>query len=146
MVLSPAPASQGLQARGTQGFSLEKFTKVDYGNFQSRVLQRGSSGVAVPCIPGADGLRILVKSLQAEGVKQLWGYPGGAVLYIYDALYKQDTIQHVLVRHEQAAVHAADGFARATGEVGVALVTSGPGLTNAVTGIATAYTDSIPWS
>ena len=90
------------------------------------------------------GAEILVKSLQAEGVQHLWGYPGGAVLYIYDALYKQDTIQHVLVRHEQAAVHAADGFARATGEVGVALVTSGPGLTNAVTGIATAYTDSIP--
>ena len=90
------------------------------------------------------GSEILVKSLQAEGVKHLWGYPGGAVLYIYDALYKQDSIQHVLVRHEQAAVHAADGFARATGEVGVALVTSGPGLTNAVTGIATAYTDSIP--
>ncbi|MBV8250849.1 MAG: acetolactate synthase 3 large subunit, partial [Comamonas sp.] len=90
------------------------------------------------------GSEILIKSLQAEGVKQLWGYPGGAVLYIYDALYKQDSIQHVLVRHEQAAVHAADGFARATGEVGVALVTSGPGLTNAVTGIATAYTDSIP--
>ncbi len=74
----------------------------------------------------------------------LWGYPGGAVLYIYDALYKQDTIQHVLVRHEQAAVHAADGYARATGEVGVALVTSGPGVTNAITGIATAYMDSIP--
>ena len=90
------------------------------------------------------GAEVLVKALQAEGVKHLWGYPGGAVLYIYDALYKQDTIQHVLVRHEQAAVHAADGFARATGEVGVALVTSGPGLTNAVTGIATAYTDSIP--
>ena len=90
------------------------------------------------------GAEILVKALQAEGVKHLWGYPGGAVLYIYDALYKQDTIEHVLVRHEQAAVHAADGFARATGEVGVALVTSGPGLTNAVTGIATAYTDSIP--
>ena len=90
------------------------------------------------------GAEILVRALQAEGVKQIWGYPGGAVLYIYDAIYKQDTIQHVLVRHEQAAVHAADGFARATGEVGVALVTSGPGLTNAVTGIATAYTDSIP--
>jgi len=90
------------------------------------------------------GAEVLVKALQAEGVQQLWGYPGGAVLYIYDALYKQDTINHVLVRHEQAAVHAADGFARATGEVGVALVTSGPGLTNAVTGIATAYTDSIP--
>jgi hypothetical protein len=70
--------------------------------------------------------------------------PGGAVLHIYDAFYKQDTIQHILVRHEQAAVHAADGYARATGEVGVALVTSGPGVTNAVTGIATAYMDSIP--
>ena len=90
------------------------------------------------------GSEILVKSLQAENVQFIWGYPGGAVLYIYDALYKQDTIQHVLVRHEQAAVHAADGYARATGEVGVALVTSGPGLTNAVTGIATAYMDSSP--
>ena len=90
------------------------------------------------------GAEILIKSLQAENVQYIWGYPGGAVLYIYDALYKQDTIQHVLVRHEQAAVHAADGYARATGDVGVALVTSGPGLTNAVTGIATAYMDSIP--
>lgn len=91
-----------------------------------------------------NGSEILVRCLQAEGVRHLWGYPGGAVLYIYDALYKQDSIQHVLVRHEQAAVHAADGFARATGEVGVALVTSGPGVTNAITGIATAYMDSIP--
>jgi acetolactate synthase-1/2/3 large subunit len=91
-----------------------------------------------------NGSEILVRCLQAEGVKYLWGYPGGAVLYIYDALYKQDSIEHVLVRHEQAAVHAADGYARATGEVGVALVTSGPGVTNAVTGIATAYMDSIP--
>jgi acetolactate synthase-1/2/3 large subunit len=90
------------------------------------------------------GAEIMVRALQAEGVKYIWGYPGGAVLYIYDALYKQDTMQHVLVRHEQAAVHAADGYARATGDVGVALVTSGPGVTNAVTGIATAYTDSIP--
>jgi len=90
------------------------------------------------------GSEILVKALQAEGVKFVWGYPGGAVLHIYDALYKQETIQHVLVRHEQAAVHAADGYARATGDVGVALVTSGPGVTNAVTGIATAYMDSIP--
>jgi acetolactate synthase-1/2/3 large subunit len=94
--------------------------------------------------PEPNGSEILVRCLQAEGVRYLWGYPGGAVLYIYDALYKQDTIQHVLVRHEQAAVHAADGYARATGEVGVALVTSGPGVTNAVTGIATAYMDSIP--
>ncbi len=90
------------------------------------------------------GSEIMVRALQAEQVKFIWGYPGGAVLYIYDALYKQDTIQHVLVRHEQGAVHAADGYARATGEVGVALVTSGPGVTNAVTGIATAYMDSIP--
>ena len=90
------------------------------------------------------GAEILVKALEAEGVKYIWGYPGGAVLHIYDALYKQESILHVLVRHEQAAVHAADGYARATGDVGVALVTSGPGLTNAVTGIATAYMDSIP--
>jgi acetolactate synthase I/II/III large subunit len=107
-------------------------------------LKRAAS--AHPPTPPAEpnGSEILVKCLQAESVKFLWGYPGGAVLYIYDALYKQDTIEHVLVRHEQAAVHAADGYARATGEVGVALVTSGPGVTNAVTGIATAYMDSIP--
>ena len=104
------------------------------------------AALAQPTPPSQDpnGSEILVRCLQAEGVKFLWGYPGGAVLYIYDALYKQDTIEHVLVRHEQAAVHAADGYARATGEVGVALVTSGPGVTNAVTGIATAYMDSIP--
>ncbi len=90
------------------------------------------------------GGEILIKALQAENVKYVWGYPGGAVLHIYDAFYKQNTIEHILVRHEQAAVHAADGYARATGDVGVALVTSGPGVTNAVTGIATAYMDSIP--
>jgi len=90
------------------------------------------------------GAEILIKALQAENVKYVWGYPGGAVLHIYDAFYKQDSIQHILVRHEQAAVHAADGYARATGDVGVALVTSGPGVTNAITGIATAYMDSIP--
>ena len=95
-------------------------------------------------VPELRGAEILIKALQAENVQYVWGYPGGAVLHIYDAFYKQDTIQHVLVRHEQAAVHAADGYARATGEVGVALVTSGPGVTNAVTGIATAYMDSIP--
>jgi len=99
---------------------------------------------AAPATQELMGAEILVKALQAEGVKYIWGYPGGAVLYIYDALYKQDTMQHVLVRHEQAAIHAADGYARATGDVGVALVTSGPGVTNAVTGIATAYMDSIP--
>jgi acetolactate synthase I/II/III large subunit len=91
-----------------------------------------------------NGSEILIRCLQAENVEFVWGYPGGSVLYIYDALYKQESIQHVLVRHEQAAVHAADGYSRATGNVGVALVTSGPGVTNAVTGIATAYMDSIP--
>ena len=104
-------------------------------------MSQGNAGTAAEILNGSD---ILVRCLQAENVKFMWGYPGGAVLYIYDALYKQDTIEHVLVRHEQAAVHAADGYARATGEVGVALVTSGPGVTNAVTGIATAYMDSIP--
>lgn len=111
--------------------------------------KRAASAPPHPSSPSAaheelNGSEILVRSLQAENVKYLWGYPGGAVLYIYDALYKQQSIQHVLVRHEQAAVHAADGYARATGDVGVALVTSGPGVTNAVTGIATAYMDSIP--
>jgi len=105
-----------------------------------------SSAAAATAGPSQDlrGAEILVKALQHEDVKYVWGYPGGAVLHIYDAFYKQDTIQHILVRHEQAAVHAADGYARATGDVGVALVTSGPGVTNAVTGIATAYMDSIP--
>jgi acetolactate synthase I/II/III large subunit len=103
-----------------------------------------SSAAHHSALPELRGAEILVKTLQAENVKYIWGYPGGAVLHIYDAFYKQDTIQHVLVRHEQAAVHAADGYARATGDVGCALVTSGPGVTNAVTGIATAYMDSIP--
>jgi acetolactate synthase-1/2/3 large subunit len=103
-----------------------------------------ASSSASPTASDPNGSEILVRCLQAEGVRFLWGYPGGAVLYIYDALYKQNSIEHVLVRHEQAAVHAADGYARATGDVGVALVTSGPGVTNAVTGIATAYMDSIP--
>lgn len=103
-----------------------------------------SSSSSSASLPVLNGSEILVRSLQAEGVEFIWGYPGGSVLYIYDALYKQESIQHVLVRHEQAAVHAADGYARATGNVGVALVTSGPGVTNAVTGIATAYMDSIP--
>ncbi|HQR50056.1 MAG TPA: acetolactate synthase 3 catalytic subunit [Methylophilaceae bacterium] len=90
------------------------------------------------------GAEIVIRCLQEENVKFVFGYPGGAVLNIYDEIFKQDKFKHVLVRHEQAAVHAADAFARSTGEVGVALVTSGPGATNAVTGIATAYMDSIP--
>lgn len=90
------------------------------------------------------GAEILVRCLKDEGVEYIFGYPGGAVLYIYDALFKQDAVKHILVRHEQGASHAADGYARATGRPGVLLVTSGPGATNAVTGIATAYMDSIP--
>src|SRR6478752_4913706 len=90
------------------------------------------------------GATVLMRALADENVEFIWGYPGGSVLYIYDELYKQDQIQHILVRHEQAAVHAADAYARSTGNVGVCLVTSGPGVTNAVTGIATAYMDSIP--
>lgn len=92
-------------------------------------------------LSGAD---IFVQCLKDEGVEYVFGYPGGAVLHIYDALYTQEDVKHILVRHEQGAVHAADGFARSTNKAGVALVTSGPGATNAVTGIATAYMDSIP--
>ena len=90
------------------------------------------------------GAEIFIRALKDEGIKHLFGYPGGSVLHIYDALYKQDDIEHILVRHEQGATHAADAYARATGEPGVVLVTSGPGATNCVTGIATAYMDSIP--
>ncbi|HEX4583214.1 MAG TPA: acetolactate synthase 3 catalytic subunit [Burkholderiaceae bacterium] len=101
-----------------------------------------SSNIAVDSpISGAE---IVVRCLQAEGVKHVFGYPGGAVLYLYDEIFKQDSFQHILVRHEQAAVHAADAYSRSSQRVGVALVTSGPGVTNAVTGIATAYMDSIP--
>jgi acetolactate synthase-1/2/3 large subunit len=90
------------------------------------------------------GAEIVVRCLEEEGVEHVFGYPGGAVLYIYDAIFKQDRFQHILVRHEQAAVHAADAYSRSSRKTGVALVTSGPGVTNAVTGIATAYLDSIP--
>lgn len=90
------------------------------------------------------GAEIIVQALIDEGVEYVFGYPGGAVLHTYDALFKQDKVKHILVRHEQAATHGADGYARATGRCGVALVTSGPGATNAITGIATAYMDSIP--
>ena len=90
------------------------------------------------------GAEIMVRCLKEEGVEYLFGYPGGAVLHIYDALYVQEDVKHILVRHEQAALHAADGYSRACGKPGVALVTSGPGLTNAITGIANAYMDSVP--
>ena len=90
------------------------------------------------------GAQIVLACLKDEGVEFLFGYPGGAALHIYDAVYQQDQVRHILVRHEQGATHAADGFARVTGKPGVVLVTSGPGATNAVTGIADAYMDSIP--
>jgi acetolactate synthase I/II/III large subunit len=90
------------------------------------------------------GAEIVIRCLQEERVEYVFGYPGGAVLFIYDELFKQDRVKHILVRHEQGALHAADGYARSSDKVGVALVTSGPGVTNAVTGIATAYMDSIP--
>ena len=90
------------------------------------------------------GAEIFCQALADEGIKHLFGYPGGAVLHIYDALYNQTAVEHILVRHEQGACHAADGYARATGKPGVVLVTSGPGITNCITGIATAYMDSIP--
>jgi len=90
------------------------------------------------------GAQMVCEAIIAEGVKTVFGYPGGAIMHVYDEIYKQDGFEHVLNRHEQASVHAADGYARATGEVGVAMVTSGPGFTNAVTGLATAYMDSIP--
>jgi len=90
------------------------------------------------------GAEIVVQSLKDEGVECVFGYPGGSVLHIYDAIFKQQDVKHILVRHEQGATHAADGYARSTGKPGVVLVTSGPGATNAVTGIATAYMDSIP--
>ncbi|HJE70576.1 acetolactate synthase 3 large subunit [Pseudomonas oryzihabitans] len=90
------------------------------------------------------GAEMVVRFLRDEGVKHIYGYPGGALLHIYDALFKEPALNHILVRHEQAATHMADGYARATGKAGVVLVTSGPGATNAITGIATAYMDSIP--
>ncbi|HLX01481.1 MAG TPA: biosynthetic-type acetolactate synthase large subunit, partial [Trinickia sp.] len=103
-----------------------------------------TSDTTTPHEADSIGATVLMRALADEDVEFIWGYPGGSVLYIYDELYKQDKFQHILVRHEQAAVHAADAYARSTGKVGVCLVTSGPGVTNAVTGIATAYMDSIP--
>ena len=113
-------------------------------NPKGKHVDRETSDSAPAEWPQLSGAEMLIRSLQEEGVEQIFGYPGGAVLHIYDALFKQNTIKHFLVRHEQAATHMADGYARATGKTGVVLVTSGPGATNAITGIATAYMDSIP--
>jgi acetolactate synthase-1/2/3 large subunit len=106
-------------------------------------MDSGTSGTKLVA-PELTGAEILIRCLEAEGVEYVFGYPGGAVLFIYDELFKQDKVKHVLVRHEQRATHAADAYSRASDKVGVCLVTSGPGVTNAVTGIATAYMDSIP--
>jgi acetolactate synthase I/II/III large subunit len=135
-------APKVFRQRNSQRFIME-ISKAELSSAAAATTAGRNTPTPTP-VPELRGAEILIKALQAENVKYIWGYPGGAVLHIYDAFYKQDTIQHVLVRHEQAAVHAADGYARATGDVGVALVTSGPGVTNAVTGIATAYMDSIP--
>src|ERR1700749_3246011 len=94
--------------------------------------------------PNQSGAEVLLRALKDQGVEVIFGYPGGAVLPIYDALFQQNAIRHVLVRHEQGAVHAAEGYARSSGKVGVVLVTSGPGATNAVTGLTDALMDSIP--
>ena len=107
----------------------------------SAAAKAGNSAGSVTMMAGAD---ILLKTLEDEGVEVIFGYPGGAVLPIYDALFKNNKIRHILVRHEQAAVHAAEGYARSTGKVGVVLVTSGPGATNAVTGLTDALMDSVP--
>jgi len=90
------------------------------------------------------GARIVIESLIKENVEVVFGYPGGAIMNVYDEIYKQNFFKHILTKHEQAAVHMADAYARASGKVGVCMVTSGPGITNAITGIATAFTDSIP--
>jgi acetolactate synthase I/II/III large subunit len=121
-----------------------EISKAELASANAAVSAGSATSTPNSSLPELRGAEVLCHALALEGVKYVWGYPGGAVLHIYDALYKQESMQHILVRHEQAAVHAADGYARATGDVGVALVTSGPGATNAVTGIATAYMDSIP--
>ena len=90
------------------------------------------------------GAQMVIEALAAEEVEVVFGYPGGAIMNVYDEIYKQNAFQHILTRHEQAAVHAAEGYAKTSGKVGVAMITSGPGFTNAITGIADAYMDSIP--
>src|SRR3984885_2279854 len=116
---------------------------------QKQNLMRNETKPADAAMPVAhtslmSGAEIVIQALKDQGVETIFGYPGGAVLPIYDALFKQNSIQHVLVRHEQGAVHAAEGYARSSGKVGVVLVTSGPGATNAVTGLTDALMDSIP--
>jgi acetolactate synthase I/II/III large subunit len=127
-----------------QGFMASPAKNAKPNPVSAQTQSEGASDLHKKSSHEISGAEIVIRCLNAEKVKFVFGYPGGAVLHIYDEIFKQNGFKHILVRHEQAAVHAADAFSRATGEVGVALVTSGPGATNAVTGIATAYMDSIP--
>ncbi len=133
------------------------YRRIDTGDIRRKTLTRVVQAAMVTGFPAKlagfanmavnmpmTGAEIVIRCLQEEKVEHVFGYPGGSVLYIYDELFKQDKVKHVLVRHEQAAVHAADAYSRSSNKIGVALVTSGPGVTNAVTGIATAYMDSVP--
>jgi acetolactate synthase-1/2/3 large subunit len=148
---SPLPGRRSRRrcaARIPRPASVEEVIPVDHppiDKLQPESLKPGGPSDAPGNAPQMlSGAEITVQTLIDEGVEFVFGYPGGAVLHIYDALFKRDEVKHILVRHEQGATHAADGYARATGKVGVCLVTSGPGATNAVTGIATAHMDSIP--
>jgi acetolactate synthase I/II/III large subunit len=139
-VRDPSSAPAGTAATALAGSSAVA-PKEPAGRVADAAPDGADKAVAAETLSGAE---IVVRCLAEEGVEHVFGYPGGAVLYIYDAIFKQDRFQHILVRHEQAAVHAADAYSRSSRKVGVALVTSGPGVTNAVTGIATAYMDSVP--
>src|SRR5690606_17483917 len=129
---------------GSPGGSWSAFGASRHGGEGAIQQAPASKRREVETVEMLSGGEMLIRALHDEGVDIIFGYPGGAALHIYDAIFKQDKVDHVLVRHEQGAAHAADGYARATGKPGVVLVTSGPGATNAVTGIATAYMDSIP--
>ena len=152
--LSTAPTSGPISMFATVSTDVTKIA-VTHAVIEGKYLTNQVLTITLPCFPNyfiavqntgmeLTGAEILIRCLQEEGVDCVFGYPGGAVLFIYDALFKQDKVKHVLVRHEQGAAHAADGYSRASNKIGVCLVTSGPGVTNAVTGIATAYMDSIP--
>lgn len=138
---SPRPKKSGSAQTRTTNPGEARGTPVGVAASQDASANDATIAGDVEMLSGGE---MLIRALHDEGVEYVFGYPGGAALHIYDAIFKQQAVQHILVRHEQAAVHMADGYARATGRPGVALVTSGPGATNAITGIATAFMDSIP--